>query len=43
MLRNILIVDDEKFIRLGLKKIIEQSGIGSFQVTLGCVYTRQVI
>ena len=34
MLRNILIVDDEKFIRLGLKKIIEQSGIGSFQVTL---------
>ena len=34
MLRNILIVDDEKFIRLGLKKIIDQSAIGSFKVTL---------
>lgn len=34
MLQNILIVDDEKFIRQGLKRMIEQSGCGSFCVAL---------
>lgn len=34
MLKHILIVDDEKFIRLGLKRMIEQSGNGPYQIAM---------